>query len=614
MNKKLIVLALCVLTLLSVCLTSCGNKGAEGALSSKTTLTMLVISESKVNYTEKELGAMSADERAQAEQTMAQYDAVEERLNKEIKAKYNTALEVLYYTADEYYDTLETKLLNTEKKTTERATATKAYKALVREQKKLGVTDEVELYYLFEERYPNLLPYIAVPADLVEKDEDAPQDEDAYPVPDEDQVDILFVGDYDKYMAYIEAGWLSKLDEQLNSSAKKLTSYVYPAFLDAVKVNKHYYAIPNNTIIGEYTSLLVNKELCDKYSDIKEITSLASALDLIELVAEHEKDYDPVWGDGYNGLTNVHYWSVDYTEEFLDDEDVLKFTIDPAKFSVLGAMYRSDYTSMTSDPLVYSFGNLMADEAYIEQLVALKTIEFNGYRGEAGSEKDFAVGVIKGTGEELAAYEDEYYNVILEYPVATPDDLFGSMFAVSSYTANLSRSMDVITYLNTNSEFRNLFQYGIEDVNYTLNSDDCARRTDTNLYEMDIYKTGNIFVAYPDADRGMTYQTFDNAKKQDLEVVTNPTMGFVIKASDLPDLANVKTVLKASKEFEAKIEACKSIEELRTTLQRCNAEIQGGIYKAAISQKAMYNTMTGDADFSIYALYTKWAKAMGYTA
>ena len=131
---------------------------------------------------------------------------------------------------------------------------------------------------------------------------------------------------------------------------------------------------------------------------------------------------------------------------------------------------------------------------------------------------------------------------------------------------------------------------------------------------MDIYKTGNIFVAYPDADIGMTYQTLENAKKQDLEVVTNPTMGFTIESEDLPDLANIKTVLKASEDFNAKLEACTSIEELRATLQSCNAEIQGGIYKASISQKAMYSTMTGDSNFSVYALYTKWAKAMGYTS
>ena len=612
MNKKLIALALCVLMLLSVCLTSCGKEEDVEVETSKVTLTMLVVSENQVYYTEEELAAMTAEERALAQEIKAQYDAVSEQINKVTKAKYNTALNISYFTQEQYYEMLETKMLNTEKKMDEKASATKAYKALVREQKKLGVTDEVELYHLFGEKYPEFLSYIDVPKDLIEKPENDENQEDIYPEVDIDQVDIMFLGDYDKYIEYIEAGWLSKLNDQLNSTAKKLTSYVYPAFLNAVKINKGYYAIPNNTIIGEYTSLLVSKELCDKYSDISQITSLADALDLIETVAKYEKDYDPVWSESYDGLTNVHYWSVDYTEETIDDGIVREFTIEPSKFSVLGAMYRPNYTSITSSPSVFSFGNLMDDEIYTEQLIALKTIEFNGYRGEENSEKDFAVGVIKGSGEEIAKYDDKYYNVILEYPVATEDDLFGSMFAVSNYTSNLTRAMEIITYLNTNSDFRNLFQYGIKETNYRLNDDDCAERLDDNLYQMDIYKTGNIFVAYPDADIGMTYQTLENAKKQDLEVVTNPTMGFAVNSEDLPDLANIKTVLKASSEFEAQIEACKSVEELKETLRYCNAEIQGGIYKAPIGQKAMYSSMDGDSNFSVYALYTKWAKAMGY--
>ncbi len=614
MNKKLIALALCILALLSVCLTSCGEKGSEETETSKVTLTMLVISDNQVYYTDAELAAMSAEEKEQVEKIKAQYDAVTEQINKKTKAKYNTALNIFYYTEEQYYEALETKMLNTKVKMDEMETATKAYKALAREQKRLGVTDEVELYYLFEEKYPTLLKYITVPAALVEESEEEVLDEEVYPEVDIDQVDIMFLGDYDKYIEYIDAGWLSKLNDQLNSSAKKLTSYVYPAFLDAVKINKGYYAIPNNTVIGEYTSLLINKELCDKYSDITQITSLASALDLIETVAKYEKDYDPVWSESYNGMTNVHYWSVDYTETTIDGKISREFSIDPTKFSVLGAMYKPNFTSMTSNPLMFSFGNLMADEVYTEQLIALKTIEFSGYRGAEGSEKDFAVGVIKGSGEEIAAYEGEYYNVILEYPVATENDLFGSMFAVSNYTSNLTRAMEIITYLNTDSEFRNLFQYGIEGTNYELDANNCATRTQENLYKMDVYKTGNIFVAYPDADIGMTYQTLENAKKQDLEVVTNPTMGFVVESADLPDLNNIKVVIKASEDFGAKIEACTSIEELRETLRYCNAEIQGGIYKASISQKAMYSTMEGDSNFSVYALYTKWAKAMGYTS
>lgn len=618
MNKKLISLILCVLMLCSVLLTSCGEEDAAGETeTSKATLTMLVVSENQVYYTDAEMAALSAEEKAEVEEIQAQYAAVTEQINKVTKAKYNTALKIYYYTQDQYYEALETKMTNTVVKNKEAETATKAYKALARAQKKLGVTDEVELYHLFEEEYPQYIQYIAVPAALVEKSEDeALKNEEIYPEVDIDQVDIMFIDSYDKYVEYIDAGWLSKLNDSLASSAKKLTSYVYPAFLEAVKIKKGTYAIPNNTIIGEYTSLLVNKAMCDKYSDIKQIKDLGSALDLIEIVAKYEKDYDPVLYNSYDGVTNVHYWSIDYTEETLDDGSIKReFTINPDKFSCLGAMYKSNYESMTSDTKLYAFNNLFDTEKsseYISQLIALKTIDIEGYRGAENSEKPFAVGVIKGSGEEIAKYEDEYYNVVLEYPVATEADLFGSMFGVSAYTSNLNRSMEILTFLNTDADFRNLFQYGIKETNYRLNADDCAERTNENRYVMDILKTGNIFIAYPDADAGMTYKTLENAKQQDLEVVTNYSLGFTISSEDLPDLKNLKTVIQASKEFEDAINACTTVEELEKTIKECNAEIMAGKYMESIRQKAMYNSTAGDSDFSAYALYTIWARGMGY--
>lgn len=612
MNKKLIALVLCILTLLSVCLTSCGETATEETNTSKVTLNMLTVTENQVYYTDEELAAMSDEEKAEVEKIQAQYTAVTEQINKVTKAKYNTALNIFYYTADQYYEALESKMLNTKEKIAASDTANKAYKAFgrIKENKKLS---EVEKYQRFAEQYPEYIAYIAVPKELQDTPSNEEIDEDVYPEVDIDQVDILFIGDYDKYIQYIEEGWLEKLNDQLNSNAKKLTSYVYPAFLNAVKIKKGYYAIPNNTVIGQYTSLLVNKRLCDKYDDISRITSLSSAMDLIEMVAKYEKDVDPVWCNSFSGITNVHYWSIDYTEKVLEDGTTgYDFIIDPEQFSCLGAVYNPDFTSKTADPNVFPFGNLLEDSGYTSQLIAQKTIELSGYRGEENSTNEFAVGVIKGSGEEIAKYSEDYYNVILEYPVATEDDLFGSMYGVSKYSSSVARSMEIITYLNTNSDFRNLFQYGIKDTNYKLNSEGCAVRLEENLYNMNIYKTGNIFIAYPDADVGMTYQTLENAKKQDLDVVTNPALGFVITSEMRPDLNNLKTVKKASEEFKAEIDACKTIEELESTIRSCVGEIKAGIYKKAISQKAMYADTTVDSDYSAYALYTIWAREMGY--
>ncbi len=615
MKKILISFLLCLVMVTSIFLVSCGEEGTSGEEDSgKVTLTMLVVTDRQVIYTDSAFEKLSDAEQAEVKKAQEQYAAVEAQINKITKADYNTAIKIFYYTPEQYYQALEEKLTKTETRVEEAEAAKKLYRNLTRSEKKLGNTDPVKVYEKFVEMYPEYAEYVEDPSAAVEAPEKL--DEEIYPEVDGNQVDILFIGSYDKYIEYIDKGWLSKLGDTLNSSAKKLTSTVYPAFLSSVKYKKDYYAIPNNTVIGEYTALLVNKEMCDKYTDISKITNLASALDLIETVSEYEDQnkIDPFWGDSYEGFTNVHFWNITY-EDIMDNGQIVSrdFTIDTDSFSVLGTSFNADYDAIaTGNSDVYEFKNILKDEAFVNQLKAIKTIEFEGYRGEKGSKKDFAVGVIKGSGEDVAAYEDKYYTVILENPVAAEEDLFKSMFAVSSYTSNLTRAMQIITLLNTDEEFRNLFQYGIFGTNYKLNADNCAERTDNNLYDMDISKTGNMFIAYPDADKGMTYNTISNAKKQDLDVVSDPTMGFTIEASDLPDLNLLTITAQASSGFYAKLEACKSIEEVDKVINEMNSEIAGGRYQQTIQWKAMSNLMDGDSNFSAYAIYYKWARSMGY--
>lgn len=616
MKKIWISMLLCLLLVTSVLLTACANEGAEEeADSGKATLTMLVVTERQVIYTDAEFNALSPAEQDEVNKAREQYAAVEAQINRITKASYNTAVKIFYYTPEQYYDALEEKLTNTETEVVESQTASKLYRALVRSEKRLGNTDPVKLYELFTEQYPEYAKYIEDPRIVPEVSVEE-EDEEIYPEVGENQVDILFIGSYDKYVNYIEKDWLEKLNDSLNSSAKKLTSFVYPAFLNAVKYEKGYYAIPNNTVIGEYTAMLVNKEMCDRYSDISKITSLAAALDLITMVAEYEEQMDPYWCDSYEGFTNVHFWNFTCADGVdAEGNPTQIFDLDTKAFSVLGTSYNANYGAVAAaNANVYEFKNILNENVFRDQLVALKTIELEGYRGEKGSTKDFAVGIMKGSAEEISAYEEDYYTVILENPVATEEDLFGSMFAVCNYSENVNRAMQIITLINTDSNFRNLFQYGLEGTNYKVTTKDCAERTEHNLYDMDIYKTGNVFIAYPDADRGMTQKTLENAKMQDLDVVTNPTVGFGIEASDLPDVELLKIVSEASTAFYQRINDCTSIEQVNTVIDECIAEIEDadGAYHDTIREKAMNAVADSDADFSAYAIYCIWARAQGY--
>ena len=88
MSKRLIYLALCVLMLLSVCLTSCKKEETElDTSASAMTLTMLAVTENQVYYTDEEYAALSAEEKARVDEIKAQYDAVEAAINKITKEK-----------------------------------------------------------------------------------------------------------------------------------------------------------------------------------------------------------------------------------------------------------------------------------------------------------------------------------------------------------------------------------------------------------------------------------------------------------------------------------------------------------------------------------------------
>lgn len=616
-------LVLCVLMLLSVFLTSCKDEGTEvSASDSAKTLTMLVITETQVIYTDDEYEALSAEEKATVDAVREQYAAVEEAINKITKSKYKTQLKMYYYTEEQYYDVLEQKLENLEEYTTNATTAKKYYTNFKRTEKYAGNTDEVLVYEKFCQTYPDMAMYIDAPVVVDEEAETEKTDEIKYPEVSEDQVDILFIGSYEQYMDYIDRAWLTKLDTLLNSNvAKKLSSYVYPAFMAAAKTEKGYFAVPNNTLVGEYTVLLINKEMCDKYSDINQLTSLSDALPLVKDVAKYETNIDPVWCDSYLGYTNTHFWSMNYQKvDYVDDAGVSKSTyeyeIDSSAFSVLGSVYSKDYEALTADKSYFAFNNLLNDTNFRNQMVALKTIELEGYVGAEGSTNDFAVGVFKGSGRDLEAFEENYYIVTLENPVATEEDLFGSMFALSSFTSsdNRNAAMEIITLINTDEDFRNLLQYGIKGTNYEVNDDGCAERLPDNLYMMDVYKTGNMFVAYPDADRGMDQKTWDYAKSQDLDVKSNPTLSFTVTWEDSPSRDCIDIVNKASAEFLADAENCKTVAEFETLIARYVSRIEAGDYRD-IKQTAMNAFLeTQDSNFPIATLYRLWSIQMGYLA
>ena len=580
MNKRIICLLLSAIMLLSVALTGCSKKTDDEAMENVTekasestmTLTMYLMSESEVSE--------------------EQASAIEEAVNKITKSKFKTRLVLRYFTEEDYMEALDEAFQKTADEKEAKRAAEKALKeAIKRGEATSEVTTEGTTA---EETIVNELGVTEL----------------KYPSVSDHQVDIFYLGGYDQFMEYYNKGRIVALDENLSTDAKTLNTYIFGDYFTNIKFNtQDTCVIPNNLVIGEYTYMLLNKEVLAKYNYAakNDFTSLVcdNAQDLLRLVNKYNRsDYVPLWsGTGELDIANFSYIGVDY-----DENGNPYYTND---FSLMGGS-TSDKVFAAENQYI-TFDNVLLNSFFQDQLKTLVTYKENGYYAKADeSDKPFAIGYIKGTPVDALQYAEDYEIVVVEKPKMTSANAYDHTFAVSSNTSSTSRSMKIITYLNTNETFRNLLLYGIEGENYeiveqtakNLQGVDTVYKTVRKLnndYDMALEKTGNIMLAYPLEDELPNIREYQ--KLQNSEAETALDFGFTFTYDDI--YLN-QEMLRESREFAdevyAEIMALDSIEDYNNFYNTINSRIIGNTY-IELSLKHTY----GEGD----ALYVETSMELG---
>lgn len=600
--KKSLCFILAFLMLFSLVLTSCGTVTdeeaqedvKEAASESTITLSMFVVTEKPVS-----------------EETSA---LVNQAFNRITKSRFKTQVVIHFLSYEDYYSTIEGRIQSN----ADRQALAEQHDKEFRLAKKMAAAESIATDKLWEDGwYADHPEYIEfreteeLTGDdttaeetilvTVEGAEDYTISEIKYPEEKDYQLDIIWIDSYDRYTQYIENDWLNRLDEELNGGSKKLKEYVSPSLLAWTKWSSSgTYAIPNNSAIGNYTYMLLNKELVDKYSyDPKKITGISSedCASFLEDIAKYEPDYAPILGD--IPLTNVLYWSY--------DQEGNKIITD--KFNLIGDCYAigrtMDPTITTNSPTACR--NLMTLAAFTDQLRTIRGFKDKGYVREENSTDKYAVRFVKGGAELAKEYGDEYYLNILEYPRITEDDIFSSMFAVTTFTRSISRSMQIVTYLNTNADLRNVLQYGVEGVHYTLDLDGVAHRLNDD-YVMNIRNTGNEFVCAP--EEGMDPEIWTYGKKQNIDIKAGLLNCFRIpgqylvadpNAKEQPKLLDVnqlKAINTASEQLWERINTAASLEELDAILTEAQS----------IQSSAVRNQTSTRNEGSLYYIYYEWVQ------
>ena len=528
MNKRLIALFLCLVMMLSVFLTGCAQDSEEDAkneleeakVASNMTLTMWIVSESPVS------------ESIRADVTKA--------INALTKAKYKTQLEIHYLSEEEYFDKL-----------------TDAMEAYAQTKKEQNAEKPVETDTNGEEA--------GTTVEAIVTDENGMY-RDNYPIVLENQVDIIYIGDVkdgegnllmsgqQMYNALRADNWLSALDEAIKGDAKKIKEFVSPTLLSAVQENGVTYAVPNNNVIGNYTYMCLNKAMMDRYSLQGHLTRGSITSFANEYVYQFLNQIS-IYEEKLNADPNYEVLPVDATYEeclaflaYYWNVDTEDYSINSNEFSIFGTPLFDTQPNRGQNAV--GVQSLLENEEFVSHYLTLNEFRMDKnnvfFRNENNENKNYDAYGVRFLSSEDKGFEIEngigkyegadYYLVPVIYPTATADDIYGNMFAVATTTLNVDRSMQIVTYLNTNTEMRNLLQYGIEGQHYTIEGGKVSRVPDKagNYYEMDIDATGNVFLAH--LEPTMDAAIWENGKKQNRDSLVEPMLGF-----DLSEYASTAT-------------------------------------------------------------------------
>lgn len=347
-----------------------------------------------------------------------------------------------------------------------------------------------------------------------------------YPEENGTQVDIFMVQGTANMYAYYEDGRLANLSGALLDSAQILNKYISARLLATTTIdgerqedgsvkNGVLYGIPNNYVEGEYTYLLVHKELSAQYYYA-------------------EQDVNTL-----DGLANFLSDAVTH-EDFITLYNEPTLNVETFGNTLLGAVIPNDSTAFT----YMSPQRLLKDEVYVNYLKNLFAFRKAGYitEGDAhslpvdenGNEKKVAAAFVKGNATLPSQYEDEYYVITYQKPLATSEQLPGTMFCVGSQTKDVNRCVEIITALQINAEFRNLFQYGVEGMHYSRDEYTGAITVTGTDYVMDPADTGNLFLLYPNASMSeemlaLAANNWELAKAQYRDTVHSPYLAFDFK-------------------------------------------------------------------------------------
>lgn len=514
MFKKILSLTMCICMCLAVALsaTSCGSTTTTGSTETvPATLTFLGITGETT--------------------TQENIEMVEKSLNDIFAARYKTKIDLKLVTIDEYVDLVNEQLELAQYYQTYDAAIAK-YNAYIQKQATTSYTSEKIFGNWIKPKVEMSLETLETRLLYVSEQTTVYEDgkvETLYPEA-RSPIDIVMIADEDMYDEFVELGLIgAKGITPSLESYTNLQKYIYPTYFSQLSALKgNVAAIPNNNMIAEYTYLLVNKELADKYdfnintfSDYADLSSFLASVKANESVVPFAEKPDAL-GIFYTFSEDVAIGT------YFDPINGFDTDIEGSGFEIK---------------------NLFEIEEYVEYNKVMEEYKNAGYFSGNADKDGYAVKVITGDAsvKEMYEAEDSEYEIkVIQNPFVLREAIFDGMLAPTAYTSDEKRSMQIIEAINTDPEVKNLLQYGIEGLNYEVNEDNTVTRLNKD-YMMDNALTGNVYMGYLEEGMGTTKWLY--VQRTNLASSLSPNL--IYPVDDAYIEANLEAILKRAALSEA---------------------------------------------------------------
>lgn len=312
-------------------------------------------------------------------------------------------------------------------------------------------------------------------------------------------------------------------DKQLlHTYAPKTEELLGADFLAGSQINGINYAIPANKEKAHQWGLLVRSDIVEKYKmDLSKVKTLADMEPFFEQVKQGEGgnmfafealdgespwrlcDFDRIGGDDYPGVV--------YNNDASKVINELEAPETQEMFTLLRKFYEAGYIREDANTIQ----DYTVDQKAGKMFAAVRSL-----KPGKDAEESNSMGV-------------PYTQIELTPAVMSNRETTGSMQAISTTSKNPERALMLLELFNTDKDFNNLLNYGIEGEHYTKVSDNVISKTDnTDKYSLGLgWAFGNQFLNYlwdnEDPEKWDKFEAFNESAEK------TQTLGFVYDPSNV---------------------------------------------------------------------------------